>query len=704
MGITETWLNDTISDAQTELNNYLCIRSDRSGKRGGGCALYIHAKTVPSDQLVLNDPHNSLAAVYIESLKVLLAVIYRPPDSPDESFSKILDGLQSMIDSHSNGERCPDTYLFGDFNLPLFNWDQCSIPENPPNAAYRRLLRMIETNFLTQMVSEPTRMMNMLDLVLTNRPQYIIEVNAEPTILSDHKLVDCLLGFNPTSPPVKEKPPEPYSFRTINYFKADAEAMNCELFGVDWFVLKELCDDIGDEEGSLFKELIVLTVLQISIKHSPPKERLPGALKSKAQRDLISMKMRRKKLNRKIRFLQTNNPASSNIAKLQTEVNLIAYDIKDATLSQLYRKEEKAVTKIKTNPKFFYSYAKKLAKCKSSVAPLKNQMGQITNDPREKADILQQQYISVFSDPSRANIEACLSVIDPPRNTELQDIQFGVDDIQSAIDELDPYSATPDGDIPAKILCSCKESLALPLWLLWRSSFESGKIPHDLKLQFITPLYKKGNKTEAANYRPVSITSHLIKIFERVMRNHLVRYLEDNSLLPDSQHGFRKNRSCLTQLIEHVDSVLTNLNEGNEVDVIYLDYSKAFDKVDHNILLAKMKRYGITGKVYTWIESFLTGRQQAVVVDGEKSSFNDVKSGVPQGTVLGPVFFILYVIDMVLTMKNSKALTFADDTKLMKAITYLLCKALLQADLYNVTQWSIANNMLLHEDKFVVML
>ena len=91
MGITETWLNDTISDAQTELNNYLCIRSDRSGKRGGGCALYIHAKTVPSDQLVLNDPHNSLAAVYIESLKVLLAVIYRPPDSPDESFSKILE-------------------------------------------------------------------------------------------------------------------------------------------------------------------------------------------------------------------------------------------------------------------------------------------------------------------------------------------------------------------------------------------------------------------------------------------------------------------------------------------------------------------------------------------------------------------------------------------------------------------------------------
>ncbi len=182
------------------------------------------------------------------------------------------------------------------------------------------------------------------------------------------------------------------------------------------------------------------------------------------------------------------------------------------------------------------------------------------------------------------------------------------------------------------------------------------------------------------------------------MRNHLVKHLEENSLLPDSQHGFRKTRSCLTQLIEHVDTVLRSLNEGNEADVIYLDYSKAFDKVDHKLLLAKMKLYGISGKVYTWIESFLTDRQQAVVVDGEKSTFKAVTSGVPQGTVLGPIFFILYVIDMVLMAKSSKALTFADDTKLLKVIAHLLCKFLLQADLTSITQWSIANNMLLHQD------
>ena len=153
------------------------------------------------------------------------------------------------------------------------------------------------------------------------------------------------------------------------------------------------------------------------------------------------------------------------------------------------------------------------------------------------------------------------------------------------------------------------------------------------------------------------------------MRKHLVKHLEENNALPDSQHGFRRSRSCLTQLIEHVDTVLRSFNEGNEVDVIYLDYSKPFDKVDHRLLL---KLYGISRNVYNWLESFLTGRQQTVVVEGAKSSFQAVTSGVPQGTVLGPILFILYVIEMVLKVRNSKPLTFADDSKLTKVIIDLL--------------------------------
>ena len=700
----ETWLTESESEAQSEIKGFQCIRSDRDGRKGGGCALYLHSRVVASHQISFSDNSNNMVAVYVESLHTIFAVVYRPPDSPDSDFSNCMDKLQEMINFHSKDDRHSDVYVIGDFNMPVFNWEESVIPTNPPNGAYQRLMTFLEVNFLTQMVKEPTRGHNILDLILTSKSQDVIEISTQPTKLSDHKLVECKLSFNPTlEAPNRTVFVDPHSFRAINYHKVDKSAMNLDLSAVDWNALEKLCDDCGDSDGSMFKELIVHTVLQIALQHCPSKVKTGKGNRTKMERELAALKMKKRKINRKLSHLKETDPSSRNIPKLEHSVSITAYEIKDAIISHLNQQEKNAVSTIKTNPKFFYSYAKRMSKTKSTVAPLRNGDGVLTSNAAEKAELLQAQYVSVFSDPAQADVEACKSDINKVEEANLSYFEFTPDDIKEAIKELDPYSAAPDGDIPAKIICDFRDALSLPLWLLWKRSFDTGVIPPDLKLQYITPIYKKGNRTEAVNYRPVSLTSHIIKIFERVVRKHLVKHLEDNNILPDSQHGFRKNRSCLTQLIEHVDSVLKALNDSSEVDVIYLDYSKAFDKVDHQILLAKMKQYGINGQIYNWIECFLRNRKQTVVVDGEKSAFHEVESGVPQGTVLGPVFFIIYVIDLVLKVKSSKMLTFADDTKLMKAITHLLCKTLLQADLDSVIQWSISNNMLLHEDKFVVM-
>ena len=308
----------------------------------------------------------------------------------------------------------------------------------------------------------------------------------------------------------------------------------------------------------------------------------------------------------------------------------------------------------------------------------------------------------IFSNPENPMKRNTLK--DTPLSSEtISSIDFTEDDIISAIDEIDADSATSEGDIPARILKSCKRPLAYALLKLWKSSYEMGKIPQVYKEQFITPVYKKGNKTDPSNYRPVSLTSHVIKVFERIVRKNLVDYLEKNGMFSSKQHGFRKGRSCLTQLLQHMDFLLENYLDNSETDVIYLDYAKAFDKVDHSILLEKIKAYGIEGKVFTWIEQFLCGRTQTVVVDGKKSLSLPVISGVPQGTVLGPILFLLYVNDMEHKIKNSKMNSFADDTRISKKISKIEDCGLLQQDLEYVIEWSKENNMILHEDKFELL-
>ena len=170
----------------------------------------------------------------------------------------------------------------------------------------------------------------------------------------------------------------------------------------------------------------------------------------------------------------------------------------------------------------------------------------------------------------------------------------------------------------------------------------------------------------------MSLTSHIVKIFERFIRKRLAHHLESNNLLCTQQHGFRSGHSCLTQMLHHFDNILENFLDGNEYDTdcIYLDYAKAFDKVDHALLIRKLSKYGIHPKIITWIESFLQGRTQQVVVEGQLSFAALIISGVPQGTVLGPILFLIFINDITHCVSSSVIRCFADDTRIMKAISH----------------------------------
>ncbi|KAL5251988.1 hypothetical protein ACHWQZ_G014955 [Mnemiopsis leidyi] len=416
-------------------------------------------------------------------------------------------------------------------------------------------------------------------------------------------------------------------------------------------------------------------------------------------------------LSRKKRRLQAQlNKAVSDssptalIRELDKAIDLIHYDIRDAIVNERHFREETAVGKVKTNPKYFYSYAKRFSKQKQTISMLFDEHSNICTEPQQIANILQNQFKSVFSNPSDVDLSAA-DFPSPPitKRFEDSDLEFTEEDVISAIEDLKADAAAgPDG-IPAQLLKSCKKALARPIHLLWSKSFESGTVPSFYKNSFVCPLYKKGSHATASNYRPVSLTSHIIKIFERFIRKQMVHYLESNNLLCGQQHGFRSGHSCLTQLLHHFDDILENFLDGKDTDCIYLDYAKAFDKVDHTLLIKKLSKYGIHPKIIKWIESFLKDRTQQVVVEGHKSIAALIISGVPQGTVLGPILFLIFINDITLCVTNSVVRCFADDTRIMRAISSTSDMALLQQDLNTVTKWSIRNNMSLHEDKFEYM-
>ena len=262
------------------------------------------------------------------------------------------------------------------------------------------------------------------------------------------------------------------------------------------------------------------------------------------------------------------------------------------------------------------------------------------------------------------------------------------------------HSAGGPDKFQACILKECKSVLSKPLFIIWRKSMDSGTIPKIHLQQTIIPIHKKDSKAKPENYRPVSLTSHLIKLFERILRMKIVDFIDKNNLIAAEQYGFRTGRSCMSQLLNHYEKLITILEESSNADALYLDMSKAFDKVDHRTLLRKLKALGIGGKVHEWLTAFLTNREQVVMVDGKKSKPEKVLSGVPQGTVLGPILFILYINDITKVIRNTYIMIFADDSKLIKEINSLRDRELFNEDIIAVTEWAAANKMELNKLKY----
>jgi len=572
----------------------------------------------------------------------IFGVVYRSPSSEMVDNQRLNSLLNTLFSVYSN-ERI---FLTGDFNYPEINWDEevCNKGADHPASMF---LDTVQQNYLFQHVTEPTHYRalqhpNILDLILTNEQDLMGGIEYFPPLgKSHHPVLDFKLHLEhkPYSGPLNEK---------YNFGKGDYDAMREFMSVVPW---SELLSDSFSVDKCWAN---INTVVHEAMDKFVPRVKL-NKFSGKGRRDPIPTTVLDKiRLKRRHFKMYKKYPTRENYNAYAKARNQVKWETRKLVTSREKRLAEQA----KTNPKCFYQYVSAKTKPKETVSNLIKDDGSLTQSDTEKADVLNSFFGSVFTSESDGDVP----VFDCGQTLDTNTVVVSEQQMCKALQALKVNKSPGPDEISPRVLRELASELSFPLTVLFRRTMSEGKIPIDWKEAEVKPLFKKGDKSSASNYRPVSLTSVVCKVFEGFVRDQLCDHLVKNGLLSDDQFGFTKGRSCVTQLLVTVNEWMSALDDGLSVDAVYMDLKKAFDTVPHLRLISKLKGYGIKGELLQWISDFLKDRTQYVTVNGNSSERIRVTSGVPQGSVVGPSLFIYFINDMPAQVE-CKTKIFADDTK-----------------------------------------
>ena len=674
IGITETWINSTRVDylAEYALPGYDIFCCERTNRSGGGVMFYIKSNLNPRMIPTPNIANINITFTQIESKrkKIMLGLIYRPPAQSNATDEKLYDIIADICSVNN-------CVIMGDFNLPVTRWGE------PITAhAGQKLYQCLIESSLHQHVKEPTRGNNILDIILTTDENLVKDVEIGPEFsTSDHGRVLFTINFDKgVVSESKEKIPD---YRRANYAR-----LRSQLASINW--KEQLATPDVNKAWQVFaKELKEATNLCVPLRN---RRKLKNTKPKWWNNDIRSSLLAKKKAYHKYKLTQNNNDKLEH-DRLRRQAKKLIRSSKKTIEAQIAKS-------CKTNPKAFYSYVKSKRVSTSTIGPLITEDGKQTENDTDMANTLNEYFSSVFT---TENVQGSLPTPLPQsRGTTLPDFTITESEVLSVMNSMN-VNKTPGPDkVSPRLLKEARSELTEPLTILFNKTLVAGKVPHEWKQANVTPIFKKGDKSLPANYRPISLTSVACKLMETILRDKIVKYLEENKILNDSQHGFRNKRSCLTNLLDFFYEVFNSYDETRAVDIIYLDFQKAFDTVPHRRLISKVKAHGIAGNTLKWLTDWLSDRQQRVVINGKESAWHKVHSGVPQGSVLGPILFIIYIndIDEGVTCKISK---FADDTKITSKVTSVSQWRELQCDLDKLTSWAETWQMKFNIEKCKVL-
>ena len=670
LAINETKLDQSVDSGLVSINQYTLVRLDRN-INGGGVALYI--KNHINYKLRGDIVPTNLEMMTIEISKpklrpIIIATWYRPPQSPVSAFSEFENFLKA-VDAEGK-----ETLIVGDIN--------CDIAETSIDPLCSSTKFLYDAYQFSQLITDYTRVTDrsktLIDHLLSNEPQNIVDSGVIKICISDHYLIYGIRKFQT----IKSEPKYIESRRMKNF---DAQLFVSDLQNAPWGLINE-CNDTN-EMVSIW-EKIFTDILDI---HAPLRKQ---RVKNKASPWLTS---EIKKLMHKRDYLKKksiSNKSKATFEAYKRVRNKINAEIKRAKVNYL----NKEIDNDNQNSWHTWRAINTLLGRKSKVTGVRelNVDENTITDPHTISETFNNHFSTVGFKISNS---VPYTTTPPETFVKQSDTSFEFSTvapsvIENMLSRLSVRKASGLDKISADILRHAAPVISGPLSIIFNQSIQTSVFPDRWKNAKVFPVHKGNAKDDPNNYRPISVLPVVAKVFEKLIYDQVYYYLNENNILSQFQSGFRSGNSTVTALLQATENWYKNIDCGYINGVVLVDLSKAFDTVDHTILLKKLGMYGINNTPLDWFKSYLDDRQQCCMVNGIQSEFKPITTGVPQGSILGPLLFLLYINDLPNCLTSTTPGMYADDTQITaSAETINELENILNFDLKNLHTWLCANKL-----------